>query len=177
VRAWFNRYTLYGYLAFAAWTGLLWFNFIAHAFGVHRPEISLACVIAGTAAWIVKRKYWVLIDSAPVWVSPETAVGLGNLGKTRLLAGPSTQETYVQREMGYQIARNHATRLRIIAFMCYFVAPVALGLATMTAGPWIAIPGSFLALVAGMAGTLIERWLFFAEAKHVAALYYGAEES
>ena len=31
-----------------------------------------------------------------------------------------------------------------------------------------------LGMVAYSAGALIERWLFFAEAKHVVTLYYGA---
>jgi DMSO reductase anchor subunit len=177
VRAWFNRYTLYGYIAFAAWTGMLWFNLLAQAFGVHRPEIGIAFAIAGTAVWIVKRKYWMTIDTAPTWVSPEAAVGLGHLGKVRLLAGPSTQETYVQREMGYQVARTHATRLRIIAFFAYFAVPMVLGLATMTLNRWIAVPAAFLAVVSGLAGTAIERWLVFAEAKHVSAVYYGAVDS
>ena len=28
-----------------------------------------------------------------------------------------------------------------------------------------------------MAGALIERWLFFAEAKHTTMLYYGAQDA
>ncbi len=31
-----------------------------------------------------------------------------------------------------------------------------------------------LAAVSATAGVLVERWLFFAEAKHVVTLYYGA---
>jgi DMSO reductase anchor subunit len=31
-----------------------------------------------------------------------------------------------------------------------------------------------LSAVAALAGTLIERWLFFAEAEHVSSLYYGS---
>jgi len=39
-------------------------------------------------------------------------------------------------------------------------------------------PGSLsVPVVVGMAGTMIERWLFFAEAKHTSALYFGAEDS
>ena len=74
-------------------------------------------------------------------------------------------------------ALSDPTRLRIIAFFAYFLVPMVLGLTTMTAGKWIAVPVSFLAVLSGMVGTVIERWLFFAEAKHVAALYYGADDS
>jgi DMSO reductase anchor subunit len=34
---------------------------------------------------------------------------------------------------------------------------------------------SVLAAVAQFAGMLVERWLFFAEAKHTVTLYYGRE--
>jgi DMSO reductase anchor subunit len=34
---------------------------------------------------------------------------------------------------------------------------------------------AFLALVTGLAGSLLQRWLFFAEATHKVTLYYGAK--
>ena len=33
-----------------------------------------------------------------------------------------------------------------------------------------------LATLAGLAAVLVERWLFFAEARHMVTLYYGAKE-
>ena len=41
----------------------------------------------------------------------------------------------------------------------------------------LALPGALLAASAVLAlpGLVIERWLFFAEAKHAVTLYYGAE--
>jgi DMSO reductase anchor subunit len=41
----------------------------------------------------------------------------------------------------------------------------------------MALPLLFLAVAANAAGTLTERWLFFAEARHVVTLYYGAEQA
>jgi len=43
-----------------------------------------------------------------------------------------------------------------------FVSPMALGI---------------IAILFSSFGTIIERWLFFAEAKHVAMLYYGANKA
>lgn len=177
IRAWFNPYTVLCYIAFAAWTGILWFNLIAHLFGVHGPGIGLVLAIAGCATWIIKRKYWMFLDASPSWVPIENATGLGALGKVRLLDPPSTQDSYVQKEMGYRVARQHATRLRVFAFFGYFVIPMAVALPTMGTSGWIAIPAAFIAVIVAMAGTMIERWLFFAEAKHTAALYFGAENS
>ena len=36
-------------------------------------------------------------------------------------------------------------------------------------------PLALLGAVLATAGTLVERWLFFAEARHVVTLYYGAD--
>ena len=177
IRAWFNPHTIRVYLAFALWTGSLWVNLLAHLFGVHSPWIGVAFVIAGMVAFFFKRKYWIFIDKHPSWVTPETATGLGGIGKVRLLDAPGTQENYVQREMGYRIARQHSEKLRRFAFLGFFVIPWGLASFTIELDPWIKIPAAALAVVAAMAGTLVERWLFFAEAKHTAMLYYGAQDS
>jgi DMSO reductase anchor subunit len=34
---------------------------------------------------------------------------------------------------------------------------------------------SALAVISATVGTIIERWIFFAEAKHVVTLFYGAK--
>jgi len=39
----------------------------------------------------------------------------------------------------------------------------------------VALPGAVLAALIALPGLVIERWLFFAEAKHAVTLYYGAE--
>jgi DMSO reductase anchor subunit len=47
-------------------------------------------------------------------------------------------------------------------------------LAVLFALPWpLAAVLSVLAAIAQFAGMLVERWLFFAEAKHTVTLYYG----
>jgi DMSO reductase anchor subunit len=38
----------------------------------------------------------------------------------------------------------------------------------------LAMALAIVALICAALGVLIERWLFFAEARHVAMLYYGA---
>ncbi len=177
IRAWYNPNTVLVYLVLAVWTGALWVNLLTHIFGLHTPVIGLVVMFVAFAAWFLKRKYWMYIDSYAIWVPPENATGLTDMGTVRLFEAPSTQDTYVQREMGYQIARDHARKLRVIAFLTCLAIPLATILLTMDREPWITIPAAVLALVSGMVGTLIERWLFFAEAKHTAMLYFGAEES
>ncbi len=175
VHAWHNRMTVPGYLTFALLTGALWFHALAALFGVRSPEIALAAVAALFLAWYVKRAYWRSIDATRGPATPESSTGLA--GPVRLLDPPNTGENFVQREMGYRIARKHALKLRRIGFCAFFLVPLVLTGLTAEASDWIAVPGTLLAAASASAGTLIERWLFFAEARHAAMLYYGASSS
>jgi len=58
--------------------------------------------------------------------------------------------------------------LRVIALLVGGVLPMAL-LFVLAPVPL----GLGIAVVAHMAGIFVERWLFFAEAKHSVTLYYG----
>lgn len=177
IRAWFNPNTIRVFLGMSLWTGIVWFNMLTQLFDLHTPSIGIMVVIFGIAALWFKRKYWMFIDRSPSWVTPESATGLGDLGKVKLLDSPSTQETYIHQEMGYQIARTHAEKLRRWAFLAYFLFPFCATALTVEADSWIRISAAVLSVVSVMLGVMIERWLFFAEAKHTSMLYYGAETS
>jgi len=72
----------------------------------------------------------------------------------------------LQHEMGFVVARRHIHRLSQIAVALAFVLPMA---ALWSGISWLIV----LIPVVHLAGILIERWLFFAEAKHVVTLFYG----
>ena len=98
----------------------------------------------------------------------ETATGLGPIGRVRLLEPPHGGENYLLREMGFRVARKHARKLRWIALWLMCALPAALLLA-FPAGHALAL----VAVLSHVAGLLAARWLFFAQAEHVQALYYG----
>jgi DMSO reductase anchor subunit len=97
----------------------------------------------------------------------ETATGLGNLGKVRLLESPHSGENYLTKEMIHIIGRKHAIKLRVIAAICLGILPVIL-LLSGEVHHLLAIAIVVLHIV----GLFISRWLFFAEAEHVVGLYY-----
>ena len=177
INAWHNRLTVPGYLCFAVLTGALWFHALAHMFDYQTPAVALVVVIALFLTFYVKRKYWRLIDTRPGPATPESATGLRGIGKVQLMDPPTVTRNFVQREMGYSIARKHAQKLRRICFFSYFLIPIVLTGLTSDALPWIAIPGTVFAAIFVSLGVLVERWLFFAEAKHAVMLYYGAQSS
>ncbi|MEM7750843.1 MAG: dimethyl sulfoxide reductase anchor subunit, partial [Pseudomonadota bacterium] len=73
------------------------------------------------------------------------------------------------------VGRKHADKLRLVATMGLFVVPALCLLMLLVAGPGAAVLVGLITVISVVIGVLTERWLFFAEAKHIVMLYYGAE--
>jgi DMSO reductase anchor subunit len=179
IRQWHHRLVLPNFLLLALFTGAVWLaGAIALADAAGARLVTMIAVVFAVGASVVKLAYWRDIDTSPPVATIETATGLGRLlGQVRMLEAPHTEENYLLREMGYAIARKHASRLRTIALAVGFITPVVL----LVAG--IALPahaGTVLLVLAALAavlGVYIERWLFFAEATHTVTLYYGRRDA
>jgi DMSO reductase anchor subunit len=181
IRRWNNGYVAPCYLLLGLMTGALWLNALLHLFDLGALESSVAALAALAVGWPAKLLYWRFIDGSRSESSAETATGLGHLGKVRLLEAPHTEENYLMKEMGFRVARKHALKLRVLATLLAFLLPfmlTALAVAAIDAGSgWLATLLAVLAALLGTAGVLVERWLFFAEAKHTVTLYYGASRA
>ena len=175
IRQWCNGWVVPVYLAFAVMTGALWLNAILQLFDLQRPWIQFLAPILLLLGWGLKLGYWfTLRDAGPS--SPESATGLGALGRVRLLDPPHTEENYLLREMGFRIARRHAERLRGSALIFGLGVPFFLSGAAIASSGWLAALIAVAAALSGSLGVAIERWLFFAEARHSVTLYYGQRE-
>ena len=157
------------YLAFSATSGLLLLNALL---GGSRNGIVLAALTAVALAWAMKLAYWRAIDRADPVATPESATGLGKFGTVRLLEPPHTGSNYLLDEMGFRVARKHARKLRSLALLFGGALPLLLLVLSMAAGG-TAQSATLVAALSGLFGIVIERWLFFAEAKHTVSLYYG----
>jgi DMSO reductase anchor subunit len=173
VPAWANPWTLPNYLALAAFTGAVWLQLLLAAFGAPHRLASALVLASGLVAWACKLAYWRSLAAAPPAATAESATGLA--GPVRLLAAPHTEANYLMKEMGFQLARKLAPRLRRIVHLGLFALPLAATLIGLAASGWAALAFSLLAAACASVGALVERWLFFAEAKHVVTLYYGAQ--
>jgi len=69
------------------------------------------------------------------------------------------------REMAFQIARKHAVKLRRIALAAGYLGAGPADRGGDGAAALAATGCALLAAAAAMFGVLVERWLFFAEAK------------
>lgn len=92
-----------------------------------------------------------------------TATGLR--GQVRLFESPHSGDSYLLQEFGFQVARRHAAKLRVICMMLMVPLPVLF----LLGGDLLIAP----AFICHLLGALVSRWLFFAEARHVVQLYYG----
>jgi DMSO reductase anchor subunit len=177
VQRWSNGWVLPNYLALAASTGSLWLAALAVAFGPGGALfLALPALLAVVAAGL-KLGYWRFIDRSGSLSTATSATGLGAFGEVRLFEAPHTAENYLLKEMGFRIARKHARKLRRIAFQLAFVLPFLLMLIALAASGWGRLAAALLAAPLATLGVLVERWLFFAEAKHTVTLYYGASRT
>lgn len=170
IAAWQNRWVLPGYLGFAL-IGGLWPALLLDVLPITIGTFAIGAL--GSAALLVlKLRYWRAIDATPYASNAEAATGLGRFGRVRSFEAPHTEANYLLREMGFVLARRHARRLRRHAIVLGCVTPPLLCLAAMLAmGPWL-----LLAIPVFQWGIFVERWLFFAQARHTVTLYYRAGE-
>jgi len=172
VPRWHNRWVVPNYLALALMCGVLWLALVLQILGP-RPDLNGLTPVVIAIAAALKLGYWRYIDGAPATSTAGSATGLGSFGTVRLFEAPHTSENYLLKEMGFSIARKHAAKLRRIAIGLGFGLPFLLSFVPFVAPGWPAIAAALLAAVLGTVGVFVERWLFFAEARHTVTLYYG----
>jgi DMSO reductase anchor subunit len=174
VQAWHTGLTPVCYLLFAAAGGSTLATFFALCGeGAVRP-LAFAAIVLIAAAWIAKLRWRDRLLGMEPLSTPESATGLGFIGKVALLERPHITENYLTREMGYRIARKHAGKLARIGLGLGGVVPVLLLIAILVAGQGaLSVLASIVAVIGFACGILVERWLFFAEARHAVMNYYG----
>ena len=174
IPAWGHALVVPVYLLFALLTGLALLFLLMN---VASPDggggvTGMLATTTFLAALLVAGKwlYWRDIDRTPLPATRADAVGLPGR-EVGVFEHPHTQANYLTREMAFVIARDHALRLRIIASALVLGVPLlawALALAGVGHATWLL----GLAALGTLAGAFVERWLFFAQARHMVSLYY-----
>lgn len=169
IPAWTHSLVLPVYLVFALLSGAL----ACAAVQAERatPELLLVLALGLFALLVMKLAYWRAIDAQRL-PDAASAVGLPAGAQVARFEAPHTEGSYITREMVFALARRHRQRLRLFAALMIFIAPL-FGLALA----WLlrdSDPRPAFAIATGLLwlGALLERWLFFAEARHVVSVYY-----
>lgn len=174
---WYTPLVPAGYIAMAFSTGGL--LFIPIRLGtehvVTNGQLSMIILLL-VIALILKLIYYARIGR-PSSPTPNTATGFHH-ATVRLLDVGHSSGTFLTEEFGYSINADLARAFRFGVVGLAFLLPVLLLvlmmlMVSMTGGQSLII--AMLAVAAGLAGVFLERWLFFAEARHCVTLYHGAE--
>ena len=179
VQAWHTRLTPACYLLFALAGGSLLGAAFATAGGSGGIPLLLLALVFLIAAWAVKIAWLRNLDGMVPLSTPESATGLGTIGRVRLFERPHVTENYLTNEMGFRVARKHAEKLRKLALLLGGLLPaglVFLVLAALMAGADVGLVATLTLAIATLShviGMFVERWLFFAEARHAVMNYYG----
>lgn len=133
--------------------------------------LSVALVVLVVAA-LVKITYFFWIGQ-PAGPTINTALGFTR-ATVRLLDVGHGSDTFHTKEFGYQMDRIKLIWLRVITISLAFVLPLLLLSGLLGS---VGFGSLALAAISAYAGVFIERWLFFAEARHVVNLYHGAQRT
>ncbi|NNF17094.1 MAG: dimethyl sulfoxide reductase anchor subunit [Gammaproteobacteria bacterium] len=170
---WHNPWVPPVYLGFALASGAV-IAMCVRAFADTAPTsfmIGTLALLIGV--WILKILYWRHSDAQDSTSTIGSATGLDALGDITQLDAPHTAANYLQKEMGFVVARKHATRLRRMAILLGAALPSLVLFEILMTEGFLHDILLLIGTASVMFSLCIERWLFFAEAKHVVTLFYG----
>lgn len=132
-------------------------------------SICLGILLLG---FILKIIYFFWIGK-PAGPTINTALGFTR-ATVRLLDVGHSAGTFLTDEFGYQVAKLKIQFLRVAVILLAFLLP-ALILSNVMID--ISVAGLIVAAGVSYIGVFVERWLFFAEARHVVNLFHGAQST
>ena len=172
IPAWRHAYVVPVYLLFALLTGGLLNTAIKSLRSENISEyVIFGFILIASLLGVLKKRYWKDIDSQ-VLPSRASALGLKPDQVVTVFERPHTEANYLTTEMGFVLARKHSRKLRMISAALFAWLPIVFCIAALM------LPQAFTgylmlaAVLFAYAGAFVERWLFFAEAKHAVMQYY-----
>ena len=174
IHQWHCTHTTVAYLVLGPMTGAVWLSCITAFFGSANAVLEMLSLVLLVAGLVIKTRYWGYADDTKAGQTGASALGLPG-GTVKSVEWPHTQANFVMKEMGYAIARKHAQKLRKLTILFLFAVPIGGFLLLPYLSSSAAILMYLIVLASANFGIAVERWLFFAEAKHSVQLYYGAE--
>lgn len=169
IRQWNTALTPANYIMLGIATGTTLFAAIASVFGNATPMHAGVAMVALVAAALLKGIYyfWISRVNGPTINTATTF----NRATVRLLDTGHTAGTFLTDEFGYDPRKDTIDNIKMGVFLLGFIAPVLVFASILSGAPEAV---AWLAAISSLIGIGMERWLFFAEAKHVVRLYHGA---
>lgn len=166
IRQWNSSLTPVNYLMLGLMSGALILLAVQSGFSGSPETLLYAATLALIVIAAVAKSLYLFWIGKPAGSTIQTATGFTQ-ASVRLLDQGHTANSFLNDEFGYQVAADRLLVLRLLMGVGAFVLPFMLLL-------WLPAV-SWLAAVLAIGGLLLERWLFFAEARHVVRLFHGEQ--
>lgn len=165
IRQWNSSLTPVNYIALGLMSGSLLLaaiqGLVSGDVSAIQLQLSLGLLILGAVVKVIYL-FWI---GKPAGSTINTATGFTQ-ASVRLLDQGHSSNGFLNNEFGYTVAANKLVRLRLLMLVLAFIIPFLL---LLTASNALMVIAALLVI----AGLLVERWLFFAEARHVVRLFHG----
>jgi sulfite dehydrogenase (quinone) subunit SoeC len=126
------------------------------------PVFKTVFLVLLLAAGAAKVAYYREMETA-ARPTVQSAVTMPTAARVKLLDAGHTHGNFLTEEFAFRLARSRAEELRVAVAVVGFLLPLLLVLLLKDANR--------LAAILCIGGLLVERWLFFAEARHTVNLY------
>ena len=134
-----------------------------------QSNISVDALFVLPIMVLISKVIYYYFIGKPSGLTIKTATGL-SAKKVRLLHSGESAKNFSMREFGFEVSPKKVLALRFISLVLMALVPLY---SIYSHGPSFGV--LLTSTVACFLGVVCERWLFFAEAKHVVNLYYGRE--
>lgn len=172
IPAWRLPHVVPAYLLFSLLSGGALLALIQSAIaGRSIGGLALIVALLAMSLGILKSDYWRRLDRSSGLPRRSLAVGLPAGADVSPWEDPHTESSFITREMVFVLARKHRQRLRTLSI----VGVVWLPLGLLPVAWWLPAAAPLLlgaVLISTLSGALVERWLFFAEARHAVSVYF-----
>ena len=127
-----------------------------------------------TLCLFMKLVYWYIISKKTISTA-NSATGLGKDNNISLFESPHTGKNFLTTEMINKIKKEKGNFLRLCFGILTCILPIYMIIqeASLIIDSFILKLTFLFVLIFALIGMLIERYLFFIQAKHVVSLYYG----
>ena len=169
IRAWNTALVPMNYLILSLLSGSIATLSLLNYSNIYSAVIEVSAIILIVMAFLGKIIYYLFIGQpSPLTIKSATGIGFG---KVRLLDTGEASDNFLQKEFGYEVSTTVLYTVRVISLFMISIIPMYLLLFLPNYAP--AFYGLLAITIINYFGSVAERWLFFAEARHVVNLYYG----
>lgn len=173
IRQWHNPLVTPLYLLFSATSGALAYSILALALEGSLPHFVMSAFLILLLTSLIMKIAYLKSIGKPEGSTIGNATGFTQ-AQVRLLDAGHNGDTFLTKEFVFDAGAMKLLRLRWLMIILLFIVPLGLVVATYTLD---VAPAVYVSMISLYCGLFVERWLFFAEARHVVRLYHGDQRT